>query len=275
MEQIIEKYFIAEGGLKPAIEFNDFLDEPGTYIFEVLRVISGVPLFLDEHLDRLRLSAEKTGYPQKADLIEVKKKVSMLIKENRVQEGNIKIVFRFYQNKIFFWFYFIPFHYPSEEDYKSGVSVGILRAERENPEAKTIQAGMREKANAMIDGHYIYEVLLVDNQGFIREGSRSNVFFIKGNNVITPPSGKVLNGITRQKVIGILMPDCCTFNEVPVALSDLEKFDCLFLTGTSPKVLPVCRVGNLRFSPKNKICNEIMDRYNRMIKMYISERKQV
>ena len=123
----------------------------------------------------------------------------------------------------------------------------------------------------MIKLQGLYEVLLVDNDGFIREGSRSNVFFIKGQAVITPPAKMVLDGITRQKVISILDSSCCTFREEAVALSQLGQFDTVMLTGTSPKVLPISRIGDLNFSTTNKIYSEIKRRYDALIDNYITK----
>jgi branched-chain amino acid aminotransferase len=273
MEQAIEKYFLEGEELKPVNKFYDFPDKQGIYIFEVLRVISGVPLFIDEHLGRLQQSVLKSGLNREIDLIRIKKSVLRLIKENQTQVGNIKIVFWFHQGQFNFWLYFIPYNYPSAKDYAEGVRVGVLQAERTNPEAKTIQPNVRETANKLINQQNIYEVLLVDSQGNIREGSRSNVFFVKGDKIVTPPTETVLNGITRQKVIEIINSSGLDFEENLVPLNELGTFDCLFLTGTSPKVLPVSQVENMKFDPQNSVCRSLIIKYNSLLERYFKENR--
>jgi branched-chain amino acid aminotransferase len=271
MEQTIEKYFLEGDELKPINEFYNFLGKPGIYIFEVLRVISGVPLFIDEHVERLQQSVLKSGLNREVDLVRIKNSVLRLIKENQTQVGNIKIVFWFHQGQFYSWLYFIPYKYPSGKDYDEGVRVGVLQVERTNPEAKTIQPNVRKTANNLINKNNIYEVLLVDNRGNVREGSRSNVFFIKGELIVTPPAETVLNGITRQKVIEIINSSGFYFKEKPVPFDELGTFDSLFLTGTSPKVLPVRQVENLKFDPKNSICRALIIKYNSVLEKYINE----
>ena len=58
---------------------------------------------------------------------------------------------------------------------------------------------IRERPVRLISDNKLYEVLLVDRNGRITEGSRSNVFFVKGNKFYTGPSAMVLVGITRKK----------------------------------------------------------------------------
>jgi branched-chain amino acid aminotransferase len=273
MEQIVEKYFIEGDKLMPVYSFGNFQNLTGIIVYEVLRVISGFPLFIGEHLERLQQSVSRIGINKEIDLATLKKAVLKLIVENRIQVGNIKIVLHFDKKRIDTLAYFIPHRYPTEEEYTKGVAVGILHAERSNPEAKTIQPVVRELANNRIGIKKTYEVLLVDSSGNIREGSRSNVFFIQGDQVLTPPAETVLNGITRQKVVDILSSGRYNFVEKPVPFVDLKMFDGLFLTGTSPKVLPISRVENMSFVPGNQICHTIANEYDGLIEKYLKENK--
>jgi len=273
MEQVRGTYFLEGNHVKPTLAFYDFLNRPGIYVFEVMRIVNGIPLFVDEHLERLQQSVHKSGFHADLSIKGLKSDVDRLIYENKTGIGNLKLVIHFFRRKMCSWVYLIPYSYPSEEDYRKGVTVGILHAERANPEAKTIQPDVRETANQMIRTENLYEVLLVDKQGFIREGSRSNVFFVKDEKVVTPLTETVLNGITRQKVMAILKTGCCSFEEVPVWFKNLSQYQCIFLTGTSPKVLPVSFVGNCRFDPGNALCRSVMRKYNRLVDEYLSTRK--
>jgi branched-chain amino acid aminotransferase len=269
MEQIPEKYYIANGELLPSAGYKEFNAQNGIFIYEVLRVISGVPLFIEDHLARLNYSAVKSGFQSPIKIESIGAGIRRLISENELDVGNIKIVVGEWHGTVSWQAFFIPFHYPSESDYFRGVELGVLKAERINPEAKTIQHEVREKANQMLEDGGLYEVLLIDTEGFVREGSRSNIFFIKGNTISTPPANQVLNGITRQKVVDILYRDGYSFSEELIPLADLAGFHAAFLTGTSPKVLPVNRISGFRYPARNPLCIEIIDKYDEVIKDYI------
>jgi len=107
-----------------------------------------------------------------------------------------------------------------------------------------IQATIREGANKMIADQKLYEVLLVNRDNLITEGSRSNVFFVKDNVFYTAPASSVLVGVTRKKVIECLYKLEYMLVEEAVISSEIGNYDAVFLTGTSPGILPVQSIGN-------------------------------
>jgi branched-chain amino acid aminotransferase len=114
-----------------------------------------------------------------------------------------------------------------------------------------------------------FEVLLVDGEGSITEGSRSNVFFVKDNDLYCAPLNKVLKGITLLKVLDICDEKGILVHFVNILPPMLSGFDAAFLTGTSPKVLPLCSVGENKFSTVNPVVEKIRKHYNQMIDEYM------
>ena len=263
----IHKYFIYNSDVCSVSEFTPSENEGG--IYEVLRVVKGVPLFLEEHLERFYHSAEIAGKTIHFSQNQIKKLINLLISRNGVTAGNILV-----SCKINLKAYFIPHKYPSAEMYKNGVPCGILKAERQNPNAKVFQTSVREQANKLIQGKDFYEVLLIDHLGRITEGSRSNVFFVKNNTLITPPGNEVLLGITRKKTIALAKQLAIRFKEEDIYLDELEQYSATIITGTSPKVLPVSKVGFLTFDPKNEIIQKLIHAYDDLIRDYIKNYKQ-
>ena len=93
-----------------------------------------------------------------------------------------------------------------------------------------------------------YEALLVNNNNHITEGSRSNIFFLKGNILFTAPDNLILSGITRKYILEI-----CRENGIKVELAciepeDLPEYNSVFMTGTSPTLLPFNRIDNQYFN---------------------------
>ncbi len=258
----IHKYFCFNGKIKPVEEFIPSENEGG--IYEVLRVVNGIPLFLEDHLERFSRSANIAGKVIRYSVHEIHKMLHMLINRNEVDEGNILI-----SCKTNLKAFFIAHSYPDAEQYKQGVICGVLHAERENPNAKVFQTTVRQKANTLIAENNFFEVLLVDHDERITEGSRSNVFFIEGNEIITPLAGQVLLGITRQKTLECAEKLGLMVTERNVYFSDLSAFDAVFITGTSPKILPVKEVDAFHFNSNNTILRSLMTCFDKMISDYI------
>ena len=88
----------------------------------------------------------------------------------------------------------------------------------------------------MIRESGVYEVLLVNRESKVTEGSRSNLFFIREGVVRTAPDSEVLPGITRQKVLELISEEGFRLDIRSLALEELPSAEAAFLTGTSPKV---------------------------------------
>ncbi len=258
----LNKYFILNGELKPLKFFVPDQNTGGVY--EVLRVLKGIPLFLQDHIERFFHSAHLAGKNIGFTDAQIQQFLKLLIDKNKVATGNILI-----SNKINLEAHFIPHFYPPQKMYDEGIVCGILKAERENPNAKVFQTLVRHRSDQMISEKGFYEVLLVDHLGKITEGSRSNVFFVNGNQLFTSPSTRVLMGITRQKTIQIGYDLNLEVVEREVSFSELQHFEAAFITGTSPKILPIVKIDAFKFDPQNEIVRQIMKSYDRMIEEYL------
>lgn len=261
MSECIHKYFVLNNQVKDCNEFDDNLLRDGKALYEVIRIIEGKPLFLQKHLERLENSAKLVDVELWITKDEITEKIRELIEENNITIGNVKLVFNV-DNKIFLA-YFIKHHYPSEEDYKNGVKTIFYHGERENPNAKIINMNFRELVEKEIKEKKVYEAILVDKNGFITEGSKSNIFMIKGKKVITSPLEAVLPGITRNVIIEVCRKMGLEVLEEKVHYKHVKDLDALFISGTSPEVLPISRVEDLSFnSSRNEVVLKIMDGYN-------------
>lgn len=263
----LHKYFVFNDEIRPNEAFVPAENEGG--IYEVLRVVNGIPLFLEDHLERFYHSAQLAGRTIRFSEVDIYLFLKALIKNNGIQEGNVLI-----SCKTNLKAFFITHSYPTSEMYRDGVVCGVLKAERENPNAKVFQTTVRQQANRMIEEKGLYEVLLVDHFDRITEGSRSNVFFVRGNELVTPPGNQVLLGITRQKTLQLASVLQIQLFEQVINFSDLVDFDAAFITGTSPKILPIRQIDGFIFNPDNKIVRLMMESYDELIDSYLNHCKK-
>jgi branched-chain amino acid aminotransferase len=94
--------------------------------------------------------------------------------------------------------------------------------------------------------------LVTDMLGNVAELATANVFMARGGEVFTPvPNGTFLNGITRQRVMGLLRHAGVTVHEVTLSVQDFREADEIFSTGNMNKVMPVIAFDdrNFQFGP--------------------------
>ena len=91
------------------------------------------------------------------------------------------------------------------------------------------------------------DAMMFDYRGYVAEATGANIFFVKDGEVHTPIPDAILNGITRQTIIGMLRDMQIKVHERRIEASELEGFQQCFLTGTAAEVTPVGQIGDYNF----------------------------
>lgn len=265
MSECFQYLFLHNDKLKSSENFKDNYLLNGTSLYEVVRVVSGKAIFLCEHYLRLTKSAQKVGLEVTYNYKQLQECIKLLVEKNDCKDGNIKLIFNYNGNYKNFYAYFVRHTYPTNEQYSSGVRTLIHQAERPTPTAKVYNHKLRSKANKLIEEAEIFEVILLNKLGSVTEGSRSNLFFIKDNELYTSPDNEVLNGIVRGKVLKIADKLGVNIHHRSIPYNELPQFDAAFLTGTSPMVLPIKRINSLSFSADHALLSKIKEVYHDLV----------
>ncbi len=93
------------------------------------------------------------------------------------------------------------------------------------------------RREATLDGYD--EAILLDQEGYIAEGSGENLFMVKGKKIFTPPAGSILPGITRDSAIEIAKSLGYEVIETQLTRNQLYIADEVFFTGTAVEVTPI------------------------------------
>jgi branched-chain amino acid aminotransferase len=259
-------------------------------VYEVIRVIDGVPLFFEDHFARMQASLKTLGIEGGLEPAGVKSEIIMLVGAEDKSCCNVKISVIIEDGSPKPLYYISKSYYPPAEVVDAGVKTGLIRLERNNPNAKILNYSYKEAVTRRIEDGGFFEVLLVNSDENITEGSKSNVFFVRGNRITTTPGSAVLLGVTRKYVM-----EACRLAGYPVeeeftpaaylgqTLCDTadgsrnsrrEPVDALFLSGTSIKVLPVSSVDGVTFnSSENSIVREVARQYDLLISRYVTGNK--
>jgi branched-chain amino acid aminotransferase len=258
------KYFICNGEIHNADSFDESLVYEGESVYEVIRLINGIPLFFSDHCERLERSLKLRNKRCLAGSPELKHDILKLVKKENAGNINIKIVFN-YSIRDNYLIYLIHSSYPTDKQIAHGVKGTLVESTRSDPESKLINNISRAEIADSLLMEKAYEAILVNKDGFITEGSRSNVFFIRDNIIYTAPDKMVLSGVTRKYFLGICAGKGIDVRLEAINKDHLNKFSSVFMTGTSPGILPFCCIDKINFNAAHKFIPVLRAEYNKLV----------
>ncbi len=238
-------------------------------IYEVIRLMGGIPLFLEAHLERLERSLMLAEFAETPDKGAVTAAIASLTKTCSVSNQNLRINVWQESGGIYWTGLFVESHYPDPETYRQGVAAGLLKMSRSNPNAKVWQEELKAAVASECALRGLYEMILVDQQDRISEGSRSNLFFTQGNTLITAPDEYVLEGITRLKLLEIIAGQNIPVIKRHISVAELDSFDGAFITGTSIHLLPLRQIDSWeRQSSEQPLIRHLMAAFDKTVEQY-------
>jgi len=261
MNECYGKKFILNGKLQSADLFDNSFVYDGDSVYEVIRMVKGNPVFFNDHMERLETSVKLQSKEQLADSSMLRRDIMNLAKIEKRKELNLKIVFNYNNDQQNYLVYFIEPIYPTDDQYRKGVKGILFYAERKDPESKVINHKLRSSIYHKLILEGGYEALLVNEDNCITEGSRSNIFFLKGNTLYTAPDNTILNGITRKYILDICRLKGITVEFMCVPVYSIPEYDAVFMTGTSPMVLQFNSIGNVYFHIQNPLVRHLRELY--------------
>ncbi len=275
MGTIQGKYFLRGNDLREDYEFDNSFLSKGNNFYEVVRIQESVVLFLEDHMNRLEASARKSNLRPFVDAVEMKKLLFRLIRANKMTTGNLKFVFHFGTGEWekTFMAYPVPYYYPEEEVYNQGVNTDFFQFDRPNPTVKNWFAEYKAEIAVIKETKHLYELILENGNGTVTEGSQTNLFLVKNNIIYTAPKDIVLEGITRKKIFSICESNGISLEEKVYKRDSLLNADAVFLSGTSAKILPVAKIGDVELKSSHPLVKKLAGLYDGIINEYISLHK--
>ncbi|MGA4719201.1 branched-chain-amino-acid transaminase [Fictibacillus nanhaiensis] len=230
----------------------------GDGVFEGIRVYNGNVYRLDEHLQRLYESAQSimlTIPHTKEELTDI---IVQTLQKNKYRDAYIRLVISRGKGNLGL----DPFTcgqpgviviaeqlalFPKKL-YETGLEIITVASRRNRPDVLSPKVkslnylnNILVKIEASLAG--VSEALMLNDQGYVAEGSADNVFIIKGNTIKTPPGYLgALEGITRNAIVEIARAQGYNMVEEPFTRHDVYVADEVFLTGTAAEVIAVVKV---------------------------------
>jgi branched-chain amino acid aminotransferase len=195
-------------------------------------------LKFDAHLDRLEDSARRESIPLQLDRKRLRRGLRQVIAEAGF--GNVR--FRITvprQQPDHFILSVEPFKPQPTEIYQVGVRcISLPGSARHNPAAKTTD-WMHSRGQITLPPG-IYEGLLLDDQGWILEGTNSNLYAILDGELRTAGAG-ALPGIAQQ-IVFTVAANVLPVRKDAVHVNDIPRISEAFITSSSRGVVPVVEI---------------------------------
>jgi branched-chain amino acid aminotransferase group I len=249
----------------------------GYGLFETMRAYSGRIFRLEKHLERLSQSAKLLGLPLNA--FDLKKACHDTLRANKLKEARMRLTVSMGEGEaipappkhpsptvLVTATRYVPF---SDEAYRKGYKAVVSTVDRDSqsPLSRLKSANylnnilaQREAGVSRAD-----EAILLNERGFLCEGSASNIFMVSRGNLITPgEESGCLPGITRQIVLELAQGLGIGISEREVRLEELLHADEAFLTNSIMELMPLVEVNGQRIG-RGKVTESLMQAYKETV----------
>lgn len=243
----------------------------GDSLYEVVRTYEGKPFRLKEHLDRMEKSAALCQMNFSQSLDEYHREILRSIDAYRAQPGReqedvyVRIVVSRGSGKIGFGLsnletptlYVIlvePISLFPNKPFEVGTKLQISKRVRNHPKALDPAMKSGNYLNSLLAylsaaSEGFDDALMVDQQGFLTEGTTYNLFYVNRGIVATSPLDVgILDGVTRKAVIHLCIELGIPCREVRYPKEYLFEADEVFVTSSLKEVLPVLDIDHKRIN---------------------------
>ena len=248
--------FVGKEDAKVSVYDHGFLYGDG--VFEGIRSYSGNVFRLEEHLERLYDSAKSIMLEIPHTVEEITELVVETLRRNKLKDAYIRLVVSrgignlgldpFSCAKPNVIVIAEPLSLFPKALYETGIEIVSVASRRSrsdvlSPKVKSLNYmnNILVKIEASLAG--VSEALMLNDQGYVAEGSADNIFIVRKNKLLTPP-GYVgaLEGITRNAIMEVAAEKGYEVEEGVFTRHDVYVADEVFLTGTAAEVIAVVKV---------------------------------
>ena len=251
----------------------------GDGVYEVIPSYNNEPFLFERHLERLYSSLEKTFIKAPTELEDLENILKELYEKN------------FHQNQSFYVHisrgiqdvrshessseinpsFFITSQQLEVNPYrtdptKDGLKIRLeedIRWQRCDIKTTALIGNILSMHDPSLDK---VDEIVLHKDGFINEGTKSNIFFVKEDKVYTPPlSQNILPGITRSYIIDLLRTIEIETIEEEIPVNFIYDSEEVWLTSSTKEIQPVGQVNDHILSAENSktpLWQKVLNLYN-------------
>ena len=241
------------------ININDRGYHFGDAVYEVILYNNGIFYDYDGHIKRLFNSLKLINIKFHLSAQQLKIIIKNLFRLNRVNFGSIYIqVSRGVadRNHSYFGLNSKPVltmivskkKNNISDDIKGVKAITMVDNRWSRPDIKTTQLLPNVLAKTYANKKNAYEGIFIDHEGYVTEGSSSNIWIINKNNEILTREidGKILSGITRKTISQFAKNNNFKMLEKKFTKEEMLNSREVFLTSASSFVTPIIEIDNIK-----------------------------
>ena len=246
------------------IHINDRGYHFGDAVYEVILFNEGVFYDFDAHINRLFNSLKSIEIEFSFTKKTIELIVKNLIRLNRVTFGSVYIQVsrgvaernHTYDNlkvKPILTIITSKKHNTTNAIIKGVKAITVRDNRWSRPDIKTTQLLPNVLAKTIANKQGAYESIFIDDEGYVTEGSSSNIWIINNKNEIITRNidGKILSGITRKTVAEFAKLNDLKVLEKKFSKEDMFKAKEVFLTSASSFVTPINEIDEVKVNNGN------------------------
>lgn len=225
---------------------GDLSVQRGYGLFDYLKIVEGVALYLEDHLDRLYYSADQMHLPMLPTREELKEIIRQLMERNGLPHSGIRITLTgglspdgysiAVPNLVLSQ---SPLTLPGPEAFLKGIKLMSYDHQRQLPHIKTTDYIMAIWLQPQVKASGADDILYCPG-GLVGECPRANIFAVI-DGVLVTPAHNILKGVLRRQVMHLakgLLP----VEERDITLKELKSAGEVFITSTTKQILPVRQI---------------------------------
>jgi branched-chain amino acid aminotransferase len=251
----------------------------GWGVFETLRAYRSKIPFLKEHVCRLNDGLNILGIEEVK--IDFKAKIEELLRVNSFEDAYIRITAYKKRESTGLLIYVDKFGYYPQSTCEKGFSAIFSPYKRnsKNPFLQIKSLSYLENRMSWFEAQKVNkdEALVLNEEGFLIGGSRSNLFIVKDKKIFTPSfEDGAFCGITRNLIINKLKNLNIKVEEGKVRAEDLFSCDEAFLTSSLLEVMPLveCEGKALANGKPGNITHKVLEQYRSLTQQATSYKPQ-
>lgn len=225
----------------------------GLGVFETLLCEDRKVFFLPEHYRRFLHGCDRYILPKPPAFKEIKIIVARLLSDNKIKNGRIRLAAWRRGWELHFAVVVVDRVGFSDSIYRRGFRVGVYPRCLDRPfqlaKVKSLDYQFFLRAYEYALKNHYQEAVLLNTSGHVVEGSRSNIFCVKGRKLLTPSlTSGCLAGVTRQMVLNAAKNLGIKTAVKVVTVEDLRNSEEIFLTNALVGLMPVTRFGDCKIA---------------------------
>ena len=260
----------------------DSVVQGGDAVWEGLRITAGKAIQLEEHLDRLLASAHALAFADIPERSAVKNAIFSTLQANGMRDGvHCRITLSRGRKST------------SGMDPRLNVHGSTLIVVPEykgmvygDEGIRLITSAIRRNSPQFLDSHIHHnnllnnilakieanvagmdDAIMLDDRGFLAETNATNLFLVRGGELLTPFAHACLPGLTRKFVIDTASEAGIAVREADLTLTELYTADEAFTTGTMGALAHIVEADGRRIASGHKgpVTQQLQQRYDSYI----------